>query len=61
MGDDDGGIGLVWLVNGEERAFEPSPEHRPWLEESTSWGSAEGPADEARKLDDDAPPELVWL
>ena len=64
--DKDGGI--VWLVNGEERPFEPLEEtRRPWLEESTSWGepaAGDGPAGRGPSgKDDDAsePPQLVWL
>ena len=56
--------GIVWLENGEERAFEPLPElRRPWLEESSALGAgpesdprADGPSD-----DSPDPPELIWL
>ena len=56
--------GIVWLENGEERAFEPLPElRRPWLEGVVRLGrgarersQADGPSD-----DSPDPPELIWL
>lgn len=56
--------GIVWLENGEERAFEPLPElRRPWLEESSAWGAALGNKPEAGGPSGDSPepPELIWL
>ena len=52
------GEGLVWLVDGDERPFEPLPDlRRPWLEESSSWGS---PREDA-PAEDPVPDTLVWL
>lgn len=54
---------IVWLVDGEERPFEPLEEaRRPWLEESSSWGQPDVPhqgTDLGDKGDD--APTLVWL
>ena len=56
---------IVWLVDGEERPFEPLEEvRRPWLEESAAWGQPDAPnrdkGDEGGG-DGDEPPQLVWL
>ena len=55
--------GIMWLVDGEERAFEPLEEvRRPWLEESAAWGQPDAPDrdKDAGDKGDDAP-TLVWL
>lgn len=55
---------IVWLVDGEERPFEPLEEvRRPWLEESAAWGQPDAPdqgGDDGGGGGDDAP-ALVWL
>lgn len=55
--------GIVWLVDGEERAFEPLEEvRRPWLEESAAWGQPDAPSPgEGRDADGDEPPQLQWI
>ncbi|OUO33876.1 hypothetical protein [Olsenella sp. An293] len=59
--------GIVWMVKGEERPFEPLEDvRRPWLEESVSWGAPEGAErDKGDKGDEDdesdEAPTLVWL
>lgn len=60
--DDEAG-GIVWLIDGKEVVFEPAGEpRRPWLEESSAWGSD---APKAAPSDDDGsdndPPELIWI
>ena len=56
MDDEDG---IFWLVDGEERPFEPAGRGaRPWLEESLEWGTRDEPEPEP---DEDGPAELVWL
>lgn len=66
--DDDGGIrevDLLWLVNGEERPFEPAGRgERPWLEESAEWGRSaddQGSDPEPPDPPKDDSPHLVWL
>lgn len=67
--DDDGGIGeagLLWLVNGEERPFEPAGRgERPWLEESAEWGRSAADSGSEDQDPPDSPkddaPQLVWL
>ena len=53
---------LVWLEDGVEQPFESMTElRRPWLEESSSWGSTD---DARRGLPDDdgaGPQEIIWL
>ena len=55
---------IVWLVDGEERPFEPLEEvRRPWLEESAAWGQPDAPdqgGDDGGGEGDDGP-ALVWL
>ncbi|MDM8271986.1 hypothetical protein [Thermophilibacter provencensis] len=55
---------IVWMVNGQERAFELAPEQPTlWLEESSSWGHDR--ADEKQPPQDDPEEEdgstLIWL
>lgn len=64
--DDDGEKGIVWMVDGEERPFDPvSRSRRPWLEESTEWGARDGGADdvagEGASGDEEEPPRLEWI
>lgn len=58
----DGESGILWLVDGQERPFEPALERRrPWLEESTSWGASERDEKDEPASPPDESPTLVWL
>ena len=58
MGGADDRVGIVWLEDGQEAAFEPASPPRPWLEESLEWGARD---ESASQPDEDGPAELVWL
>ncbi len=60
MDDEDG---IFWLVDGEERPFEPAGRGaRPWLEESVEWGrdAERGQRPPAAPPKDDSS-QVVWL
>lgn len=58
----DGVDGIVWMENGEVHTFEALPERRrPWLEESSAWGSGDPSARKPPADDDQDPPEIIWL
>lgn len=57
--DDEDGIGIVWLEDGHEVPFEAAGARRPWLEESSDWGSGAAAAVDGDNPDD--PPALVWV
>lgn len=62
---DEGEGAIVWLIDGREVPFGPRDEpRRPWLEESTSWGSDVAPREGGEGAGDDedgSPPELIWI
>lgn len=54
------GEDLVWLVDGDELPFEDAASaHRPWLEESAAWASAE--KEDATPEKSQEPETLIWL
>lgn len=51
---------IVWFEDGHEIPFEVAGARRPWLEESSDWGS-DGGADGEQDDDADEPPALIWV